>query len=487
MSFLDGFLVRDSNTILKGASVENVLLDALESNQSIIRPYTINQVRKILGEAKKNVQGKVLLDLTEPDKDIDGKYPEGSLESNIGTGTSNPTGRAKGKVIMASLWQIKSNIPHDLFVRLQSIFDKNTKKTTRIKPMKRDEEITLFKLIEIVEKGDKISESLQNKLYDSKLLDSKFLLILDDMVTTGVRRLHPKIYDKLVEITNAGKYKGTDLYEKVVKKIELLSGNARPDRKSLLREYKLLSSGKKTSLVDIIRLVNQGRYRYQGNTTASHLESISNSINNSIDEKWDELVSNFKSVYEEYDDATKESTAYYTWAIDVLENKIDVEWESKSIEEKENSSREQLAGDKYKKIVKQIETTYRSLKNKFNAYNTLLDMIEDKGLIHMNLVPLTDMSSGSTREKDFLEEYNSIITTVSKYEEYKIQVISDLKEEKDAQKEYDLWLRRKGALDIDDETTPIRKPDKEVPLRADSDIESLRARVQELKDKRNSK
>ena len=149
--------------------------------------------------------------------------------------------------------------------------------------------------------------------------------------------------------------------------------------------------------------------------------------------------------------------------------------------------REQLAGDKYKKIVKQIETTYRSLKNKFNAYNTLLDMIEDKGLTHMNLVPLTDMSSGSTREKDFLEEYNSIITTVSKYEEYKIQVISDLKEEKDAQKEYDLWLRRKGALDIDDETTPIRKPDKEVPLRADSDIESLRARVQELKDKRNSK
>ena len=73
MSFLDGFLVRDGNTILKGSSVETVLMDALESNQSIIRPYTINQVRKILGEAKKNVQGKVLLDLTEPDKDIDGK------------------------------------------------------------------------------------------------------------------------------------------------------------------------------------------------------------------------------------------------------------------------------------------------------------------------------------------------------------------------------------------------------------------------------
>ena len=400
-------------------------------------------------------------------------------ESSIGTGTRNPTGRAKVQVIMASLWQIRSDIPRDLFSKLQSIFDKDTKTTTRIKPMKSDEEITFFKLIEIVENGDKISESLQNKLYDSKLLDSKFLLVLDDMVTTGVRRLHPKIYDKLVEMTNAGKYKGTDLYEKVVKKIELLSGNARPDRKSLLREYKLLSSGKKTSLVNIIRLVNQDRYRYQGGTTAAHLDDISKSITDSLNEKWDVLVSNFKSVYEEYDDATKESTSYYTWAIDALENKIDVEWESKSIEEKENSSREQLAGKKYKKIVKQIETTYRSLKNKFNAYNTLADMIQDKGL--------TNISIDSSREKQFLEEYNGVKTTVSKYKEYKTQIISDLKREKDAQKEYDLWLRRKGALDIEDETTPIRKPDKEVPLRADSDIESLRARVQELKDKRDLK
>ena len=217
MSFLDGFLIRDSN-ILKSTSVEDKIFDRLERNQSIIRPYTTAQVREFFSEAKPKVQGRVMLDLKEHTLDEDNTYGF-DKETLIGTSRRNKKGNATNSVIMSSLWQIKSNIPEDLFRKLQSLFDEGPVAQDERRRNPSSDETTLLTLIDRVEEGSKISSSLQNSLYDRKLLTTKQLLLLELMVTTGVRNMHPNIYDKLVEQKEDGSFKGTELYEKVMKRI----------------------------------------------------------------------------------------------------------------------------------------------------------------------------------------------------------------------------------------------------------------------------
>jgi len=489
MSFLDGFLIRDSN-ILKSISVEDKIFDRLERNQSIIRPYTTAQVREFFREAKSKVQGRVMLDLKEHTLDEDNIYGF-DKETLIGTSRRNKKGKATNSVIMSSLWQIKPNIPEDLFRKLQSLYDEEPIAEEEIRRNPTPDERTLLTLINRIEEGSKISVSLQNSLYDKKLLTTKQLLTFERMATTGVRLMHPNIYDKLVEQKEDGTFKGTDLYEKVMKRIEILSGNQRPDRKALVREYKLISDGKKNSLDNIIRLINQDRYRFQGSKSSSDINYLSESITDTIDDTWDELMVDFKDIFEEYDEANDKTNRIVEWSSKGMESKIDVSWNALSASEREDISREKLAGEQYKKVVKEIENSYNRLRSMFLAYNKLAEMLSDKQL---------NIQVDTTREERVKEDYKQIKETIQHYNKYKGQINKDKKDER--QKLENLKNRERAADERMDaeraagnltqeenvsETASIRKPDKEVPLSVTSDIEALRARVQALQEKRDKK
>jgi len=488
MSFLDGFLIRDSN-ILKSTSVEDKIFDRLERNQSIIRPYTTAQVREFFSEAKPKVQGRVMLDLKEHTLDEDNTYGF-DKETLIGTSRRNKKGNATNSVIMSSLWQIKPNIPEDLFRKLQSLFDEEDVAEKEIRRNLTPNESTLLTLIKRVEEGSKISVSLQNSLYDKKILTTKQLLIFERMATTGLRLMHPDIYNKLIEQKEDGTYKKTDLYEKVMKRIEILSGNQRPDRKALIREYKLISDGKKNSLENLIKLINQDRYRFQGAKSSSDINYLSESISDMID-TWDEIMIDFKDTFEEYDEANDKTNKISEWSSKGMESKIDVSWNTLSASEREDISREKLAGQEYKKTVKKIESDYKRLRSMFIAYNKLAEMLSDKQL---------NIQVDTTREERIKEDYKQIKETIQHYNKYTGQINQDKKNEKQklenlknreraAEERMDAE-RAKGNLtqeENESETASIRKPDKEVPLSVNSDIESLRARVKALQEKRDKK
>ncbi len=489
MSFLDGFLIRDSN-ILKSYSVEDKIFDRLERNQSVIRPYTTAQVREFFNKAKSKVQGRVMLDLKEHTLDEDNTYGF-EKETLISTGGKNKKGKASNSVIMSSLWQIKSNIPEDLFIKLQSLFDEGPVVQDERRRNPSPDETTLLTLIDRVEEGSKISVSLQNSLYDRKLLTTKQLLLLELMVTTGVRNMHPNIYDKLVERKEDGSFQGTELYEKVMKRIEILSGNQRPDRKALKREYKLISNGKKNSIHNLIRLINQDRYRFQGQKSSSDIRALSVDITDKIDDTWDELMSDFKEVFEEYDEAEDKTNRTIEWSNRGIESKIDVSWNAKSTFEREENSREQLAGEEYKSVVKKIEECYKKLRSMFLAYNKLAEMLSDKQL---------NVEVDTTREIRIKEDYEGVKEAIQHYNRYKGQITQDEREERSklenlknrerAAEERLEQERAQGNLpgeETTSETASIGKPDKEVPLSVNSDIESLRARVKALQEKRDKK
>ena len=488
MSFLDGFLIRDSN-ILKSTSVEDTILDRLERNQSIIRPYTTEQVREFFSKAKPKVQGRVMLDLQEHTLDDDNTYGF-HKETLISPSGRNKKGKANNSVIMSSLWQIKPHIPEDLFRKLQSFFDKEDVAEKEIRRNLTPNENTLLTLIKRVEEGSKISVSLQNSLYDKKILTTKQLLIFERMANTGLRLMHPDIYNKLIEQKEDGTYKKTDLYEKVMKRIEILSGNQRPDRKALVREYKLISDGKKNSLENLIKLINQDRYRFQGAKSTSDINYLSESISDRID-TWDEIMIDFKDTFEEYDEANDKTNQISEWSSKGIESKIDVSWNALSASEREDISREKLAGQEYKKTVKEIENEYKRLRSMFIAYNKLADMLSGKQL---------NIQVDTTREERIKEDYKQIKETIQHYNKYKGQINQDKKNERQklenlknreraAEERMDAE-RAKGVLTSEEdesETASIRKPDKEPPLSVTSDIEALRARVQALQEKRDKK
>lgn len=478
MTFLDGFLVGNNDILLKGMTVAEKMFDILEKRRSVLRPYSLEEVRETINKAVKKLDGRVILELREQDSDDDSFIFGAETDKTIGRDKLNPRGLAKDEIIMAGLWQIKSLIEEDLFRKLQSIFEKERK----TKPTKRtmsSEEKVFYKFIQRVENNDKISETLQNNMYDRGLLKTKFLLVLDDMVTTGARRMHYDIYDKLVETKEDG-YKGTELFKKVVSKIEILSGAKMPDRKSLDREYKLIQSGRKMQTPKLVKLINQGRYRYQGNTSKKHLELISKSINIILDEQWNDLVSNFTEIIEELNETTDEVIESILWTTSKVEDSIDYEYSQ--LTDKDSKSREQFAGDKYKTMVEKIEKTFKKLKSYFNAHKTLSGMMNDKGFSNIAI------DEGNTRENKVREEYRNLMQEIKDYRRYKNQIQEELAREKEATKIFDEWYKQKNmAEESKNNIKEEQNADKQVPLRANSDIESLRARVKEIKERRNKK
>ena len=500
MSFLDGFMILKNDSLLKGITVESKMFDILERQKSALRPYSLEEVKRIITKARVNAenkgmkireqdkpskdevpffnyrqQGRVILSLEEADTDSSSFMPGVESDKTIGREVKNPRGKINNDIIMSGLWQIKSSIPNELFRRLQTIFTKGS----TVAPAKRkmtDAEAVFDKFIKRVENNDKISETLQNSMYDNKLLGSKFLLVLDDMVTTGAKRMHYDIYIKLVEPTEEG-FKGTDLYESVVSKIEILSGSKRLDRKALDREYKQLSSGRKLTVPKIVNLINQGRYRYQGNTSRMHLDTLSKEITDTIDDNWKDLIVDFKEEMQELNEETDEVTDKILWTSSKVESNIDYEYSQLTDNE---ISREQFAGDKYKSMVRDIEFTFKKLKDYFNAYKTLIGLLNEKGLSNISI------DEKNSRENQVKEEYRNIMNEIKDYRNYKRQINEELAKEKEALKQFKEWQKqRMMAQDAKESVVSEEKPDKQVPLRVDSDIEALRARVKELQDKRD--
>lgn len=477
MSFLDGFTVLKNDTLLKGITVEEKMFDILERKKSALRPYSLEEVKRIITKARNNVKGRVILNLEEQDTDSRSFMPGVETDKTIGRGKRNPRGKINDDIIMSGLWQIKSSIPNELFRKLQTIFSKDSAVTPTKRKM-TDEENIFNKFIQRVENNDKISETLQNSMYDSKLLGAKFLLVLDDMVTTGAKRMHYDIYVKLVEPTEEG-FKGTDLYERVVSKIEILSGSKRLDRNALDREYKQLSSGRKLTVPKIVTLINQGRYRYQGNTSRMHLDTLSKEITDTIDDNWKDLIADFKEEMQELNEETDEVTDKILWTSSKVESNIDYEYNQLTDKE---ISREQFAGDKYTSIVRKVESTFKKLKDYFNAYKTLIGLLNEKGLSNISI------DETNSRENQVKEEYRNIMNEIKDYRQYKRQINEELAREKEALKQFREWQQqRMMAQDAKERVVSEEKPDKQVPLRADSDIESLRARVKEIKERRNKK
>ncbi|QDP59603.1 MAG: hypothetical protein GOVbin1753_36 [Prokaryotic dsDNA virus sp.] len=475
MSFLDGFL-DNNNTLLKALSVEEKMFDTLEKKRSVLRPYSLEEVKKIITKAVGNMEGRVILNLKQVESDSDSFMPGVETDKTISRTKGNPRGLVNDEIIMAGIWQIKSSIPEELFRKLQLIFETNRKSATP-KRQKSTEETIFYKFIERVENNDKLSETLQNNMYDNGLLKTKFFLVLDDMVSTGARRMHVDIYNKLVDSTGEG-YKGTELYNKVLSKLEILSGAKMPDRASLDREYKLIQEGRKLESPKLVKLINQGRYRYQGNVSREHLDNLSADITSIIDEDWNELVSQFTEEKEELNEATDEVIESIVWTDDKMERTIDYEYSQ--LADKETVSREQFAGKKYKTTVEKIEKTFRKLRNYFNAYKTLSGIMNDKGLSNIAI------DEGNTREKKVKEQYGNFLKEIKKYRDYKKQMIEELSREREANKRMkDLKDQRAMINQAKENIVSEEKPDKQVPLRADSDIEALRARVKELQDRRD--
>jgi hypothetical protein len=138
-----------------------------------------------------------------------------------------------------------------LFDKLLQLLQPSKPKQQTVPKMRKQEELVLERLVDSVEKGVKLSETLQNDMYDLGLLDIEFLLMLGDIAETGARNLHPNLYNRLMRLkerpegmapsSDYGGYEPTELFEKVMKELEQLSGLSRPNRKSIMREYELLT------------------------------------------------------------------------------------------------------------------------------------------------------------------------------------------------------------------------------------------------------
>ena len=275
--------------------------------------------------------------------------------------------------IMSALRQIQSNIPQDLFDKLLQLLQPSKPKQQTVPKMRKQEELVLERLVDSVEKGVKLSETLQNDMYDLGLLDIEFLLMLGDIAETGARNLHPNLYNRLMRLKERpegmappgdyGGYEPTELFEKVMKELEQLSGLSRPNRKSIMREYELLRDQRKLTVVDLVRLVNQGKYRFQGQQTKQDFLRLSEKINETLNESWDKTIGRFIRDLEIKDDAG-ETTIQREWSSAKVEDELVSDWQR--IKDNPDANFESLRGKKYLKEIYKLEEEYDRILNSFS-------------------------------------------------------------------------------------------------------------------------
>ena len=499
MDFLDGFLV--NSLILKATSVEDVLFEKIERNKGTVRPYSTSQIKDILKNAKSKIRDdRIQLDATEVERQGDIE-PQTTTSGNQVADKDGKPVRINDAHIMSALRQIQSNIPQDLFDKLLQLLQPSKPKQQTVPKMRKQEELVLERLVDSVEKGVKLSETLQNDMYDLGLLDIEFLLMLGDIAETGARNLHPNLYNRLMRLKERpegmapsgdyGGYEPTELFEKVMKELEQLSGLSRPNRKSIMREYELLRDQRKLTVVDLVRLVNQGKYRFQGQQTKQDFLRLSEKINETLNESWDKTIGRFIRDLEIKDDAG-ETTIQREWSSAKVEDELVSDWQR--IKDNPDANFESLRGKKYLKEIYKLEEEYDRILNYFKAANALSAMLQEKTFIS------DDVSYDMTaKEKDFKEQYKNIKESITDYNKYRKTMIKEIKEKRKKQEQLRRRLQRKkmddrpGAKPEQEDTAEVdefmeqvaaeRKKTEPTRITPGMNIDELRAKVKELNER----
>tara|TARA_B100000029_G_scaffold511224_2_gene604680 strand:- start:4521 stop:6038 length:1518 start_codon:yes stop_codon:yes gene_type:complete len=448
MDFLDGLLIRDTSLILKedSPSVQDKLLEKAKVHQNKLRPFTMSEIKQHLDNAKENVTGNIQLNRTEAQPDKDGIMPT--------TTTAGEILKINDAVIMSALWQIKPHLNKELFNKLQEIFKPRKKSSIKIKGISTDEEKVFVRFLDAMERGDTLSPTLQNDMFDFGLLDVKFLLLLQDVGTKGERKLHNTIYDRLVKIEWENKQKKvvpTELFERSMQKLEELSGISRPDKNSIIREYKLLRDQKNLSVVDIARLVNTKKYRFQGQTTKKHLSTITDKLNELLNDEWDNILNLFMRNIEILDESTNESFTEKKYGTQNLDDELVAEWNSLKDNKNNKTSYEEIRGKKYKSAIKKLELSYNRINKYFKAARRLTQLLEENTFVSEDI----DYSL-IEQEKEFHNDYKNIKDNIEEYDNYAKQIKDQEKAALQRQKEWEAKKKEAQTTDVRTEKIPIK-------------------------------
>jgi len=500
MDFLDGFLV--NSLILKATSVEDVLFEKIERNKGAVRPYSTSQIKDILKNAKSKIrEDRIQLDAIEVERQGDVE-PQTTTSGNQVADKDGKPVKINDAHIMSALRQIQSNIPQDLFGKLQQLLQpKSTRPVQQTPKMRKQEELVLERLVNSVEKGVKLSETLQNDLYDLGLLDIEFLLVLGDVAETGARNLHPNLYNRLMRLkerpeetspsADYGGYEPTELFEKVMKELEQLSGLSRPNRKSIMREYELLRDQRKLTIVDLVRLLNKGTYRFQGQQTKQDFKRLTEKINETLNESWDKIIGRFIRDLEIKDDSG-ETTTQREWSTAKVDDELVSDWQR--IKDNPDANFESLRGKKYLKEIYKLEEEYARISNYFKAANILGEMLKEKIFISDDVS--YDMT---TKEKEFKEQYKDVKEIITDYNKYRKTMQKEIQEKRKKQEQLRRRLQREkttdrpGAKPEKEDTTEVddfmeqvateRKKTEPTRITPGMNIEELRAKVKELNER----
>tara|TARA_R110002020_G_scaffold180072_6_gene374064 strand:+ start:1793 stop:3382 length:1590 start_codon:yes stop_codon:yes gene_type:complete len=464
MDFLDGFLIRDmpisksDNTI----TVKSVLYEKIENLDK--RELPMHQIKQEI-EAALEQMANPILNKT--------KVKKTKLGDNPTTASDKEVMFINNAIIMSGIWQIKDTISKEVFTYLQSVFQNKGRKRSTIRNIEEGQEATLELLIKTIKSNGKVSVNLQNKLYDFGLLETSFLLSLEDMVKRGERKIHPSIFSQLTELKKKPKgaapsseyseYKPTELYEKVMQTLEKISGKTRPNREALNREYQLIRNKKKTSATNLVRLLIANRYRVQGRGSIEDYKKIveklginTNNVHTGLYEDWNNIIEDFKSIFEYEDEITGEMVEELEYNTNKLDNKIEGKWQLK--DDKQSISFEDFRGKEYIKKIKKLEEKYYQMIKYFKAIDILGNLLKEKDLLNETMY-----SDLSNKTQEFKEEFKLIKNGVKDYAKLTNQIKAELKEVR-AEREADEQLNRmKREANLPDDVYGENSEDKEKP------------------------
>jgi len=449
MSFLDGLLVRDNpSIILKAVSVEDNLYERLEQNTSELRPYTFRSIQTALENAKEQFRQ------AQKDTHIQlEKTRVEEIQGEIPTPTGNEVKEINDDVIMSALWQIKNYLEDDLFRKLQSLFHKEVKEQQLDRPINKPEELVLNQFLNQVEKGNKISETLQNNMFDKGLLDGRFLLIIEDVAKRGQRKLHPRLYDKLVSL-ESGEAKPSDIYYKAIRVLEQLTGRKTPDKDAILQELNDLIANKQRSVSDVMSLLNSKQYVFRGRESQEDLKKIRNKIDNLLEGNWDKALDYFYRTYDIKNENGEVTETEHHWGTQNLDDELQSEWNS--IKDKTSISFEDIRGKKYMAAIYELEEQHANVDKYFKAFRRLNRILEEKQVVE----PDIDYSL-KHREEEFNNQYKNVVDAVENYSTYKKEIIKDIQEKQRQHKKFIAQRRKDPLYDPSKEEQPISEEGQE--------------------------
>jgi hypothetical protein len=467
MDFLDGLLIRDSNiSKAESIAVKDKLYEMLEHKTS--RRFTMKQIKEEIEGAIVNLDNPIL----NKTKAVKTTNKKTGLTSDIPLASAmNEVLKINNDIIMSGLWEIKSKLSNELFTYLQSVFQRKSKpKGDIVRPMEEGKEATLKLLINSIKTKSKLSASLQNKLFDLGMLNTDFLMALEDMATTGERKVHPNIFKELMEIKNKpqgadsslefAEYKPTKLYEEVMVTLEKLSGKVRPDRKAMAREFKLIRNKKNSSVYNLIRLLNADRYRVQGRGALADYKKISEALGDNnkhrksgLYKDWDNMIGDFKNVFEYEDSITGELVEEIEYNTQNFDTEIDAIWALR--DDKDSVNYEDIRGKAYVKKIKKLEELYYKIRTYYKALVKLGTILSEKKLL------VEEVMLDIPKQQESLEkEFAAIKNGVKDYAKITEQIKRELKEAK-AERETDKRLSRmKTDAGISDDVYDVKEQPK---------------------------